>query len=87
MITVTVDEARDRLPELVDAAARGETITITRGGAPVAKLEPAWDQARGDLAVEKLRRIREETKRDWEAKGLPPTTAEEILSWRDEARR
>ncbi len=87
MVVVTLDEARDRLSELVDAAARGEIVTITRDGLPIARLEPAWDQARVDQAVERLRMLREETKRGWEARGLPPVTVDEILAWRDEGRR
>jgi prevent-host-death family protein len=36
----SVAEAKDRLPALLDAAERGEQVTITRGGKPVAELRP-----------------------------------------------
>ncbi len=34
--TMTISEARARLPELVDRIGRGEEVTITRHGRPVA---------------------------------------------------
>lgn len=36
--TVTLLEAKDRLPELVRAAEAGETIILTRDGEPVAEI-------------------------------------------------
>ncbi|MGH2842575.1 MAG: type II toxin-antitoxin system prevent-host-death family antitoxin [Solirubrobacteraceae bacterium] len=38
MGNVTIRELRNRGGEVVDRAARGETITITRSGRPVAEL-------------------------------------------------
>jgi prevent-host-death family protein len=38
MKTVRVEEAQMRLPELVESAASGEEIVITKGETPVAKL-------------------------------------------------
>jgi prevent-host-death family protein len=38
MSTHSVAEAKNRLPALIAAAERGETITITRYGKPVAEL-------------------------------------------------
>lgn len=38
MTTVTVSEARARLPSLLDRVARGEEVTITRHGQPAAAL-------------------------------------------------
>jgi prevent-host-death family protein len=40
MTTVGIFEARNRLSELVDRAARGEEIIITRRGEQVARLMP-----------------------------------------------
>lgn len=40
-ISVGTLEARNSLSQLVDRAERGEVITITRHGVPVAKLVPA----------------------------------------------
>ncbi len=86
MLTVTLDEARDRLAELIEAAARGETVTIVRDGSPVARLEPAWDRARVHQAVEDLRQLREQIRLRLETEGQPPITSEEIWAWRDEGR-
>ena len=41
MGTVTMSEARKRLSELVRAAERGESVTITRRGKEVARIVPA----------------------------------------------
>jgi prevent-host-death family protein len=40
MRSVGIYEAKTQLSRLVDAAASGETITITKHGAPVAELAP-----------------------------------------------
>jgi prevent-host-death family protein len=86
MLVVTLDEAKDRLDELVQAAARGETITITQDGTPVARLEAAWDPARIHEAAEGLRRLREAIRQRLQSEGQPPITADEIIAWRDEGR-
>lgn len=41
MAEVTIRELRNHGGEVVDRAARGEQITITRAGKPVAELRPA----------------------------------------------
>ena len=51
MTAIGIFEAKNRLSELVERAARGEEIVITRRGQPVARLVPppvpnAADQAR-----------------------------------------
>ncbi len=40
MSKYSVAEAKDRLPALIAAAERGEPVTITRYGTPVAELRP-----------------------------------------------
>jgi prevent-host-death family protein len=40
VISVPLDEAKDNLSELVDAAAAGQTITITQQGRAMAQLVP-----------------------------------------------
>jgi len=40
MSEVTIRELRNHGGDVVDRAARGEPITITRGGKPVAELRP-----------------------------------------------
>ena len=40
MPSYTAADAQDRLPALLDASERGERVTITRHGRPVAELRP-----------------------------------------------
>ena len=40
-MTVSIADAKDRLPELIRAVEAGEKIVITRHGRPVAQLAPA----------------------------------------------
>jgi len=52
MSAVTVAEAKAHLSELVERAARGETICVTRRGKPVAKIAPlAEPKKRVDVAM------------------------------------
>jgi len=64
MTTVGAFEAKTHLSELLDRVEKGEEITITRHGAPVAKLLPIdhWDRVAIRCAVEELRRLRKGTK-------------------------
>lgn len=41
MITITIEEAKARLSELIQSLAPGEEIIITDGGRPVARLTAA----------------------------------------------
>ena len=43
MKTVGLFEAKTHLSALIEGVARGETVTITRHGTPVARLVPATD--------------------------------------------
>ena len=45
MTNVTIRELRNNGGEVVDRAARGEEITITRAGRPVAALRPLASKA------------------------------------------
>lgn len=56
MTTVGSYEAKTHLPQLLDRVAKGEKITITKHGVPVAMLVPAAGAARPDVeeAVQKL---------------------------------
>lgn len=61
MTTIGIFEAKNRLSELIDRAARGEEIVITRRGEPVARLLPPQtpDAARSARALaERIRRSR-----------------------------
>jgi prevent-host-death family protein len=55
MREVTVQEANERLDELLDAAARGDEVMITRGGEPIAQLVPVPAPA-ATAAEQELRR-------------------------------
>ncbi|MGP4018236.1 type II toxin-antitoxin system Phd/YefM family antitoxin [Saccharopolyspora sp. 5N708] len=47
----SVDEARERLVELLDRAESGEEIVITRFGAPSVWLQPARPRSGGGFAA------------------------------------
>ena len=49
MKTVGAHEAKTHLSQLLDEVAKGETVTITRHGVPVASLVPASDVHREHL--------------------------------------
>lgn len=49
MQTVGAYEAKTHLGQLLDAVARGETITITKHGVPVAMLVPPSNEQRPDI--------------------------------------
>jgi prevent-host-death family protein len=49
MITVGSYEAKTHLPALLDKVAKGERITITRRGVPIATLEPAGARGKQDI--------------------------------------
>ena len=73
-------EAKTRLPALLDRVERGETLTITRNGRPVARLVPAeppppMTEAEANTLVERFRRLRETMR----AEGIRPFTPEEIV--------
>lgn len=53
MSTVSILEAKDRLPELVRKAEAGETVVLTRDGAPVAEIKAAAPK-QGGLRLEAL---------------------------------
>ena len=44
---VSVEEAREKLPELIGLIERGELVTITRDGIPVADLAPSKAEKSG----------------------------------------
>jgi prevent-host-death family protein len=59
--TVGAYEAKTHLSGLLKRVARGESITITKNGVPVAVLVPPGRLAAGDSreAIERIRRFRE----------------------------
>jgi prevent-host-death family protein len=75
MTTVGAYEAKTHLPELLDRVARGETITITKHGVPVAVLGPLPRQRR--MTADELREGFRELRERISARGVS-FTAEEI---------
>ncbi len=79
MTTVRSYEAKTRLPELPGDVERGEVVTITRRGKPVARIVGAKGAEEPVAAVvERIKAARSERS---------AVTTEEILSARDEGRR
>ena len=70
MSIIEATDANGHLPELLGRVARGETITLTEGGRPVARLVPAKDAASADAprrdvaeAVKEMLAYRDQQKR------------------------
>jgi prevent-host-death family protein len=59
MTDVTIRELRNQGGEVVDRAAQGEQITITRSGRPVAELRPLRPAVTADSLLERWRRLPE----------------------------
>jgi prevent-host-death family protein len=83
MGTHSVAEAKNRLPELIDRALKGEDVVITRHGRPVAELkpipEPAHAVSAADLDWLAARRVK--------VRGMKRNAAELVSSMRDEENR
>ena len=63
MREISASKARDKMAALLDAVERGEEITITRRGKPVAKLvraHAAPPRKRASAAADRLRALRRE---------------------------
>lgn len=56
MKTVGAYEAKTRLAQLLDSVAKGERVTITRHGVPVAVLSPA-EPAKSATVAETIREL------------------------------
>ncbi len=57
MTRVSIRELRNQGGEIVDRAARGERITITRSGKPVAELQPLRPQLSAEALVARRRNL------------------------------
>jgi prevent-host-death family protein len=57
MADVNIRELRNHGGEIVDRAANGERITITRSGKPVAELTPIRVESSAEVLLEKWRRL------------------------------
>lgn len=83
MSEIGLFEAKNKLSALVDRVEKGEEITITRRGTPVAKLvplNPGFDREKARAAAAGLIELRAKLKG-------PPLTWAEIKAMRDEGRR
>jgi len=61
MKTVGIYEARTRFGTLITEVENGETVTVTRHGAPVARIVPVRDEFEdAGAAIEEWRRYRKE---------------------------
>jgi prevent-host-death family protein len=66
MREVGVYNAKTQLPSLLDDVERGETITITRHGRPVARLVPVERRRTPEEAVEAIK----ESRKGWRLDGI-----------------
>jgi prevent-host-death family protein len=84
MDTVGAYEAKTHLSRLLERAAKGETITITKHGVPVAVLGPPPSERKMTPAeaMDALIELREELR----ARGVR-VSKEEILRWRHEGHK
>ena len=81
MIRIGLFEAKQKLSELIQRAAAGEEIVITRHGHPAAVLRGVREAGDAERAREASRRIVARRKR------LAPVTAREIRGWIAEGRK
>jgi prevent-host-death family protein len=75
---IKTGEAKTRLSELLARVEAGEEVTIARGDVPVARLVPVARTGDARAAVADILAARA---------GLRPTTAGELIAWRDDGRR
>jgi prevent-host-death family protein len=59
MSSVTIRDLRNHGGEVVDRASRGEKITITRAGAPVAELRAVRQGLSAEVLLDRRRRLPE----------------------------
>lgn len=57
MSQVSIRELRNQGGEIVDRAAKGERITITRDGKPVAELSPLREEMTTEALLERWRHL------------------------------
>jgi prevent-host-death family protein len=80
MRDIQASEAKTRLPQILDAVERGETVRITRHGRPIARIVPETNrrQAEIDQAIANIRALRRHTGK---------VTLEELLLFRHEGHK
>ena len=78
-LRVDIEDGAARWSEIVAGVEAGRDVVIARGTVPVATVKGEHSPKRTTQeAIDAIMEIR---------KGIPPTTAEDILAWRDEGRR
>lgn len=82
MDQISVFDAKNRLSALLDQVERGEEITITRRGRPVARLVPAARVVRDATLVDRLQALRDEIAGQGEGFAV-----DELLAYRNDGRR
>ena len=80
-MVIGVYEAKKRLSELLDRAAAGEEVVITKHGRPYARLGPASQRKSPEEIEALMTRVRRRRER------LPVTSWVELKKDRDEGRR
>jgi prevent-host-death family protein len=77
-------EAKTHLPRLLSQVEKGETITITKRGKPIAVLSPAHEQPKRDVraVIEEFRAFSKQ-----HAKKRGPISRQEIKEMTEEGRR
>jgi prevent-host-death family protein len=86
MSSIGAFEAKTHFAQLLERAERGEAITITRRGRPVARLVPigpGHDVAAARAAADRLRALA----REFRAGGAEPFRWDDWKAYRDEGRR
>ena len=60
MPTIAVSEIKTRIDEVLDRVGKGEKFVITKGGIPVAVLEPVFFEGKEDVGkvIEEIRQFR-----------------------------
>ena len=82
MDQISVFDAKNRLSALLDQVERGEEITITRRGKPIARLVPAPNVVRDATLATRMQALRDEIASQGEV-----FSADELLAYRNEGRR
>jgi prevent-host-death family protein len=82
MTSVSIYEAKTRLPVLIQAVERGEEVVITNRNRPVARLVPAAPVREGPVFGSAREGFeRSGLTKDGIAKALAPMSEEELREW------
>lgn len=79
-MTIGLAEAKAKLSELIDRIETGETIIISRNGAPIAEMRPIKKPSPAEIIARMRAMQRRITKRN---AGKPPWPVSEGKTWRE----